>query len=471
MKNSNNSVAAAATPIALLGCGSRDVTVLEMIIHRFLADEFVIVAAGRAELAIIDGDSAGAAKAIAEWRMIHAEAPALILTLQPATDTAQATHFRKPIDVDGLIATLKKMRLALRQPPAPASAMPRPRFEVPAAALPAATPAPLKKAVVKPEAKPAEASVTKASAPEIKPSAPQAKHATLAAKTTSAEAKPKSPAPAAAVASAVVSPVPAPEPIAAYQVSLTSSDAHDLEGRDYCGSAEDVPDELLHTADCLRPDQAIQLYFDPDTRLLGLLRLAGKLAKTSQQVTHIRGLQRPLLIIPDTPMLVVSPIADHALRPLCNTSLFAETVGLGTPSPRQPDDFVYTFDELLWKVALWTSRGRLPRGSDPHQPVRLTGTPDFSRLTATPFAEAICQLWTQDQTLSPVATAARLRIAQRYVFALYSALRLLELVDLRRTPLVGEAEPRVYGDAAKKTTPVSRRDLLQGILTKLDNAA
>jgi hypothetical protein len=274
------------------------------------------------------------------------------------------------------------------------------------------------------------------------------------------------------VAAVVSSPVSVPEPISAHhQVSLMDSNAQDIEGRDYCGSAEDLPADLLHTIDCLRTDQAIQLYFDPDTRLLGLLRLAGKLAQTSKQATYIRGLERPLVILPDTPMSVVSPIKEGALRALCNTSLFSETVGLGIASPHHPDDVTYGYDELLWKVTLWTARGRLPRGADPHQPVRLRSSPDFARFTATPYAEAICRLWTKEEGLSPVATAARLRIAQRYVFALYSALCMLDLLEMNSTPRVGEPAPLSYADAAKTAPPLSRRGLLQGILTKLDNAA
>jgi hypothetical protein len=447
MKSNRSSETPAATPVALLACGSRDVTVLEMIIQRFLSGEFVIVAQARAEMAIIDGDSATARKALSEWQQHRPDAPTLMLTLHPGDDTAQLVHFRKPIDVDGLVATLKKLRGALLNPPAAA-----PLFRAVRPA-PAAAPA-ARKAVAAPAAVAAEAAPRQTPAadrPVAVPAAPPA-------------------AKAARAVAPMASPVAAPAPISAHQVSFMN-EGQDLEGRDYCGSAEDVADDILHTIDCLRPDQAIQLYFDPETRLLGLLRLAGKLAQTSRQVTCIRGLERPLVVLPDTPLVVISPIRDSALRPLCNTNLFSETVGLGTTSARHPDDLVYGFDELLWKVALWTSRGRLPRGTDPHQPVRLRATPDFSRFTATPFAEAICRLWTQEDSLSPVATAARLRIAQRYVFALYSALRLLDLIDLNPAPRIAEQAPRAYADTVKATPPLSRRDLLQGILMKLDNAA
>jgi hypothetical protein len=452
MKTARTPQSAAPTPIVLLACGSRDTTVLEMIIQRFLSGEFVIVGQSRAEMAIIDGDSATAKKAMTEWRIHRPDAVALMLTLKPGVDSPQLVHFRKPIDVDGLIAVLKKLRAALLNPVAPL-----PSFRAP-----------------RPVAVPVPAATSKETAsPRTRVDFDRPVAAPVAAPVVAPIAAPVAAAPKVApVVAPVTSPVSVPEPISAHhQVSLMDNNTQDLEGRDYCGSAEDVPADLLHTVDCLRPDQAIQLYFDTDTRLLGLLRLAGKLAQTSKQATCIRGLERPLIVLPDTPMSVISPIKDGALRALCNTSLFSETVGLGMSSARHPDDVSYGYDELLWKVTLWTARGRLPRGADPHQPVRLRSTPDFARFTATPYAEAICRLWTQEDGLSPVATAARLRIAQRYVFALYSALRMLDLIETRPTPRVGESAPQSYADAVKTSAPKSRHSLLQGILMKLDNAA
>ena len=207
------------TPIALLACGSRDTTVLEMILQRFLAGEFVVVPASRASMAIIDGDSAGAQKSMTTWRQHQPQAVTVVLTLQPGKDEGGLVHFLKPIDVDGLVAVLKKAKKALADRPAPA---------VPA---PATAAAPRTATLHRPAAAtPAVAAQPAAAAPPV-------------------AARPVEKAPAAAAPAVVArpaykapAPIVAPQPIAPSQVALVS-EAHDLEGRDYCGSAEDLPSQ------------------------------------------------------------------------------------------------------------------------------------------------------------------------------------------------------------------------------------
>jgi hypothetical protein len=352
MKNTDPRPPSGATAVALLACSSRDMAVLGMLLQRHLAGEFAIVAADRAQVAVIDGDSAGAAKALADWRSSQPEAPTLVLSLHPGADSARRVYVRKPIDVTALLGCLKKMRLALTA----------------SAAMPGQPTAPLAGAEVR--------------SPPTAPMQPL--------RLTAAQFEP---------------------------------DSHGC-----CGVADDFPPRLLQTADRLSPDQAMQMYFDPDARLLGLLRMGARLARASNQAAGIRGLERPLVILPGKPMTVRSPLQDTMLRPLSASTLFSASVEIGPPPGIDDRDFVYDFDVLLWKVALWTARGRLPRGTDPNAPVRLQGLPDFSRLTVTPYAEAICQLWLKDGKRSPAATAAHLQIAQRYVFALYSAASMLELI-------------------------------------------
>jgi hypothetical protein len=254
-------------------------------------------------------------------------------------------------------------------------------------------------------------------------------------------------------------------------VPYKSTPTQNAEGRDYCGSADDLAAELL-SSDHLRGDQAIQLYFDPDARLLNLLRLAGKLSKVSGRATSIVGLERPLVVLPYTPTSVRSPVKDSALRPLCNTTLFSENMSVGPVPAQHPDDILYDYGELLWKVALWTARGRLPRHTDPNSPARLHGMPDFSRLTPTPHAEEICTLWSKDQTLSPVETAKHLGIPQRYVFGLYSALSALDFLDSPKdTHMNALSLPAAEKPQVSLAPPLSQRSLLEGILMKLDHDA
>ena len=50
-------------------------------------------------------------------------------------------------------------------------------------------------------------------------------------------------------------------------------------------------------------------------------------------------------------------------------------------------------DALLWKVALWTARGRVPLGTPLDQPVYLKHWPDLNALTPLPQALRMAALW------------------------------------------------------------------------------
>jgi hypothetical protein len=445
MKGVKKSPPAPATPITLLAFGSRDSGLLEMIIQRFLVREFVLVSQDRAAAAIVDGDAHSAKKAIAAWHISKPDAPVVSITLTPDQDTPLVRHCRRPIDVDALVAVLKTLRKHLQQP-AMVETFPNPDLKAPSAPVGAKSRSPAEQLN--------EPVMTRSTSQTDRPLLPFEGGGGSNVTPTRQNLAPAYVAPLRAHAN----------------VPCNSLPTRNAEGRDYCGSADDMAAELL-SSDHLRGDQAVQLYFDPDARLLSLLRLAGKLCRISDRAISIIGLERPLVLLPNTPTSVRSPVKDLALRPLCNTTLFSETMTVGPVTANHPEDVIYDFGELLWKVALWTARGRLPRQTDPNSPVGLRGMPDFSRLTPTPHAESICALWSQDRTLSPVMTANHLGIAQRYVFGLYSALSALDFlespVDTHLNVLpVAPDKPQVTG-----FSPPSQRSLLEGILMKLDHDA
>ncbi len=115
-------------------------------------------------------------------------------------------------------------------------------------------------------------------------------------------------------------------------------------------------------------------------------------------------------------------------------------------------------DALVWKSALWASRGRLPVDVDPFQPVRLTHWPNLSRLPQPPHALRVLALW-EARATSPIDTAHKLGIAQRYVFACYSAARALHLL---------RGEPRA--DAAPPVAAPAERGLFRRLLGALRGA-
>ena len=77
-------------------------------------------------------------------------------------------------------------------------------------------------------------------------------------------------------------------------------------------------------------------------------------------------------------------------------------------------------DEVIWKLALLTSKGRLKRDIDPEQPYRLNAPLDFARLLVRPHATTISSLWGR-HSLSALEVLKVLKIHQRYVFSFMTA--------------------------------------------------
>jgi hypothetical protein len=99
-----------ATRITLLAVGSRDAALLELMLQRFLRNEFVIVPAATAEMAIVDGDSSGGPQALAEWQARCPAAPTVVLSLQAQENSENVIYIRKPINIHTLIDMLSELR-------------------------------------------------------------------------------------------------------------------------------------------------------------------------------------------------------------------------------------------------------------------------------------------------------------------------------------------------------------------------
>ena len=85
----------------------------------------------------------------------------------------------------------------------------------------------------------------------------------------------------------------------------------------------------------------------------------------------------------------------------------------------------------MWLISLWSSRGRIPVGTEILKPVFLMEWPNLTRLASVPHALRIAALLYDHPY--PLADAARLLgIEQRYVFAFYSACKAIGLANVSR---------------------------------------
>ncbi len=91
----------------------------------------------------------------------------------------------------------------------------------------------------------------------------------------------------------------------------------------------------------------------------------------------------------------------------------------------------WSMEAFMWLISLWSSRGRVPVGTEILKPVFLMQWPNLTRLASIPHAVRIAALLYEHPY--PLAQAARLlSIEQRYVFAFYSASKAIGLANVSR---------------------------------------
>jgi len=167
-----------------------------------------------------------------------------------------------------------------------------------------------------------------------------------------------------------------------------------------------------------------KLQYNAQMSLQGYVSLAYKIAITSANNVVVEGPWRPILILHQTREICVERDFRHlfALSAMTfkkeDVSIYGQEHNLSVELSDQM--VVQPIEQFLWKLALRTSQGRVPAGTDLETPIKLTRWPNFTRYEVTPHALRIAALWAKQPT-SLMETAQTLMIPQQYVFAFYSA--------------------------------------------------
>jgi len=186
-----------------------------------------------------------------------------------------------------------------------------------------------------------------------------------------------------------------------------------------CGNAPDV--------DMHEPDQRRKVFFKEDSTLLGLLQQAIAEGEAQNVAVEITGLPGTLAYLNEHKKFMFD-FSEDLLIPLALTRFGYQELtlkerpdlDLNRPSLTGSKVSLIESDEMIWKLALWTSKGRLNRDIDPEQPYRLTSPLDFDRLLVIPHATTISSLWGR-HSLSVLEVVKVLKIHQRYVFSFMTA--------------------------------------------------
>ncbi|OUS15092.1 hypothetical protein A9Q88_10975 [Gammaproteobacteria bacterium 50_400_T64] len=161
------------------------------------------------------------------------------------------------------------------------------------------------------------------------------------------------------------------------------------------------------------------------------------IAKQNNCAIQVTALGISIIIDPSNSK-VYTTTPERIFRPICllETNNKAQFKHLGVEhlkdkvshfqSNKDTDDNCSDIDTFLWKITLWSSRGRIPEDTDLSVPVYLAHWPNLTRLDNIPHAPRIAALLiSAPDTLCHVAE--KLQIPQRYVFGFYSAAHTLNL--------------------------------------------
>lgn len=245
---------------------------------------------------------------------------------------------------------------------------------------------------------------------------------------------------------------------AAQQLSQTDM-AH------FIGHREDV--------DLSNNEQLAEIYFDPKRYYLGHIIEALEMAKKHNTSIQLTGLSHTLYICPNRNLVYIK-LSDNKLRYYGVTTLYKDD---DTSEKRTrfsykmiADDQVVALCEktpsyqqelcaFLWKLTLWTARGRLPKGVDIDMPVCLKVWPNFTRIVQTPHALRISAYWiAAPKTIRKMVES--LLIEQRYLFSFFTATYVVGL-----SSVVAKDKEKV--EIRKEDEGVNKAQKNRGIFSRL----
>ncbi|WP_295452847.1 hypothetical protein [uncultured Thiodictyon sp.] len=214
------------------------------------------------------------------------------------------------------------------------------------------------------------------------------------------------------------------------------------------------------------PGQLANAYYDPGRFLQSLVIAARDSAQVRGQGVRIQGPWPEIVLDPARGLARIADADQHlrpyGLQPAVLHQARLEYIKGPTLQPGQSG--IVALDSLIWKLALWASRGRLPLDTPVDVPVQLHRWPNFTRLALAPGAMSIAALWTHEPQ-SLIHTAEALKLPQRSVFAFYSAAAALGLAQCKG----GTARTSAASERTHPLDPVAseRRGLLGRIARRL----
>ena len=200
---------------------------------------------------------------------------------------------------------------------------------------------------------------------------------------------------------------------------------------------------------------------------LSYLQSALRIAREKKSVLQLNSSWKPLIIFPDSHDIWLD-VDDKQLRAFSGITMNkwdGKGMSLSVIDPEKAGcqdkmECFHDMDAFIWKVALWTSKGRYPDIIDINKPIFLKNWPNFTRLLITPHALQISAMLTNKPTLL-MDVVDGLEIKAEYAFVFISAAYALGLVGQ-----IQESSKETTVSSVKKKKP-KNKSLLGRLLGKL----
>ncbi len=189
-----------------------------------------------------------------------------------------------------------------------------------------------------------------------------------------------------------------------------------------CGIAEDI--------DIDNPEHVARILMPLNGHLLSIVLYAISESELQQVPIAVNLKQKHLFVLFPGQQAATFTVKDDMLQRLCIKSFPTGSFSFkAIPNllPCVNDPMTISKEQMLWKMAAWTYRGKLPLDTQLHERVYLRHWPNLTRLLELPDAMRISALLLE-QPMSLPRVAEALGIPQRHVFAYYTAALAIGLV-------------------------------------------
>jgi hypothetical protein len=212
-------------------------------------------------------------------------------------------------------------------------------------------------------------------------------------------------------------------------------------------------------------EQLSKACYSPKNYFQGYVLSAFKVAKEKSRIIQLNSTWKPLLIFPhshevwlDADDKQLRAFAALEMNKATGAKLTVTAIDNTISGVAEKLDRFHDMNAFLWKLAIWTSKGRYPQALDIQRPIFIKHWPNFTRSLITPHALRITALLIKGpRTMLNISEV--LKVQPQYVFVFISAAYALGLV--------GQTERKADEVFAPSPAVPQKKAASQGLLNKI----